>query len=160
MTEPEDISIGENHRRGISSALTLLDEMLCDFERWAKGAAACGPLYSESNDLGPKQRQTILEEIEILRAMLVDFRDTLALPRKVERVAASIWFRSSLFWETLVELESKHLRRYGAVPPVFAADFDPKVKFLIKHLEAIADAAHRTTDKRGRTRCNEQEKLP
>ena len=136
-------SLSENHRRGISSTLGLLDEMLCRFERWAKGDVAQGVLYQEHDTLSGSQRQAILKDIAALRRLMAELRDTLGLEIKAQDVAGAIWSQSLAFWEALVELEAKYLKRYGDLPEGFAKEFDPKVQRIIQHVIRIADAANR-----------------
>ena len=71
--------LSENHRRGISSTLVLLDEMLCRFERWAEGEAFTGVLYREHNTLSAKHRRRILKEIAALRNLQAEPRDLSSL---------------------------------------------------------------------------------
>lgn len=134
-----DISISDNHLRGIAATVILLDEMLCDFERWSKGCVMQGPLYREFDDLTPEQKQGILVEIEALRAQLSHLRDELGIEPKVHSVALTIWSKCAWFWSYLVELESKHLKGYGELPGDFAAWFDPKVEAMIERLNAISE---------------------
>ncbi|MBN1866693.1 hypothetical protein JW916_05330 [Candidatus Sumerlaeota bacterium] len=138
---PSGTFIGDNHRRGISVTLTLLDEILCRFERWTKGRTAEGPLYSERNDLSDDRKEVILAEIAAIRAVVVRLRDELALEPKTERISTLIWSQCAWFWESLVELESKHLRRYGELAPGFAAFFDPQVAELIERMDEISRIA-------------------
>jgi hypothetical protein len=137
--------ISDDHRRGISSTLVLLDEVLCRFERWAKNGTAKGPLYQERQDLSEEQRLAILDEIDSIRAAIADLRDELQLHRKVEGVATAIWFQCSWCWSLLVELESRRLKRYGELPAGFAAYFDPKVKVLIERMNAISEITYQIT---------------
>ena len=135
--------LSDNHRRGISSTLGLLDEMLCRFERWANGEAAKGVLYRERDTLTGKQRQSILKEIAVLREILRELRDSLGLEVKTQDIASAIWSESSAYWEALVELDAGHLRRYGDMPEGFADDFDPKVEMIVKGMIHVADIAGR-----------------
>lgn len=140
---PDMGEIGENHRRGIAVTLALLDEMLCDIERGARGMVMAGPIYRENDDLTSGQKDDILREIEALREHISGIRDALSLEPRVWNSSVSISSKCSCFWENLVELESRRLWRYGEVPEGFAAGFDPKVEALIRGLEAISRAARR-----------------
>ena len=149
MRRPKANAISDNHRRSISSTLGLLDERLCRFERWAKCRTAKGPLYEERDDLDEDQKQAILAQIAAARAILAEMRDELGLKQQEASVRKLIGSQCAWFWESLVELESKHLNRYGEVPAGFATCFDPKVKLLIECLEAISAIARRTAGREG-----------
>lgn len=59
-----------NHRRGITVALRMLDEMLCTFEAWARGRRVRSVLYEERNDLSEAQRRRLLAEVAAVRETL------------------------------------------------------------------------------------------
>ncbi len=141
MNDPSEIAIGANHRRGIGSALILMDEMLSRFDLWIDGAGADGLLYREDNDLDADQRSRIRAEIVAARRLLEMLRERLRIDPEVRSVSKLIWAQASWFWETLAELESRHLLRYGKLPPGFADFFDPQVKLLAERLDAISQLA-------------------
>jgi hypothetical protein len=142
----KDIPISENHRRSIAGTLGLLDEMLCRFEGWIHhGQRAKGVLYRESDTLTADQHIAIQSEIDALRKMLRELRDDLCLETKTQDVAIAIWSQTSAFWETLVQLGTRYLRRYGDMPEGFGEYFDPQVERMIEHVMRIAGAAGRRT---------------
>ena len=155
-SKPGHIEVGANHRRGITVALVLLDEMLCDFEKIACGGESSGVLYRERNNLSSHQRRELLGEIGQMRGLLQDVMSTLKLPPKIEDLQHQVWARSLAFWAVLVETLSKRLRRYGEVSSELATYLDPRVEKLIEHLTTIAgiaedscrDAAAATNDHR------------
>jgi hypothetical protein len=140
-------SISDNHRRGISSTLILLDEMLCRFERWAMGESVRGVLYHEVNDLTDRQRELILMVIEDLRAIMAELKESLSLKYRTQYIANTIWSESASFWVPLVELEPKHLKRYGAVPDDFVDYFAPKLSNLISNLNKIGKITQKQSPK-------------
>ena len=151
MSNSALIEMNENHRRGIGTTLRLFDAMLCRFEEWARGREVHSVFYHEKNGLSPEQRRRLIEEIEALRMLLVRFRDDLGLNPSVEYAENDIWGGCSGFWENLVELESKHLRRYGDVAPELSRYMDEHVPELIVGLERIL-AVLGSTDSKSRRR--------
>jgi hypothetical protein len=141
MTNTPFANLGENHRRAIGTVLVLLDEMLCDFEAYAKGRELHGLLYHQRNRLSPKQRQAILDEVGRIRAVLMELQESLGLNPRVEDVSQEIWGRGSMFWESLVETKTKYLRRYGETPPGIEQCLDPRIEAIIEHLDAITRIA-------------------
>jgi hypothetical protein len=130
-------TLSENHRRAIGTVAFMLDQMLCDFEAYAKGREFHGLLYHERNRLSPRERQAILDEAGRIRTVLKELQESLGLAPRVEDVSREIWGRGSMFWEGLVETETKYLRRYGETPPGLADYLDPKIETLIEHLDTI-----------------------
>jgi len=107
--------MSENHRRGISVTLGLLEQALCEFEEWAKGREVRSVLYEEHNDLAEGQREEILREVESMRRVLRQMKHFLDLKDICRSAKGEIWARCSALWEGLVELEGKYLKRYGEV---------------------------------------------
>ena len=131
----------ENHIRGISSTLTLLDEDLCEFDRWARGHEVKSVLYEVRNTLSAVQRQQIEERVAKMHVMLKEIRDTLNLEGSVTAVHKRIVSSCAVLWVSLVELESSRLRRYGDVPPGLGEYLDPKVRALNDDLRVISNVA-------------------
>jgi hypothetical protein len=134
--------VSDNHRRIIGVTLALLDEMLCQFERWIGGSHAESVLYVEHDALSDGQRRIIGEHLVSMRRVLGELRDQLDLPVRRHEVSAEIWSRASAFWENLAELGGKHLRGYGEPSPAMLAVLEPRVAQLIEALNAIVAATH------------------
>jgi len=139
MEHKRDIQITENHKRGINSALCLLDEMLCEFEQYARGRESHSVFYQEQNMLSAKQKNQLLREIEVMRVLLREVKDTLGLKGKVESVPRKISSHCSSFWEVLVETAGKYLKRYGDVSPELFEFLDPRMEQLIEHLQCLSE---------------------
>lgn len=137
-------SLSDNHRRGISSTLWVLDEMLCQFERWARGVTCEGVVFGEHDDMSEDQARAILAEVTSMRAVMTELREDLALKHRKKSAVKSISAQCSWFWESLVDLKSQRLGRYGDVPQDFAAYFDPRIQVLIDHLHSIAESSRRS----------------
>ncbi len=137
------ISISDNHRRAIGSTLRALDELLFLFERWMRDPPAQGPLYREKDTLTEGQKSEVRAEIKALRSLIAEMRDVLGLEPRTEDLSGAIWSRSVAWWEALVELESRHLRRYGDMPESLADYIDPRARRMLEHLQSIAEKARR-----------------
>ena len=135
------LEIGENHHRGIGTALVFLDENLCEFEKLVKSNGIKSVLYSEKNVFSPGQRKKILFEIEVIRKILKELKDTLKLNERVNEIDSTIWGHCSGLWEVLVETESKYLKRYGEIPPGLPDYLDPKIAEIIESIKKISSVA-------------------
>jgi len=133
------IALGDNHRRGIGTALLLLDRMLCEVEEYARGREARSVLYIERNALSADQKTSLLAEITQMRDLLRELKDGLGLEAETEDVARKIWGQGSTFWEVLVETKSRYLKGYGQPPPQLAEYLDPRIDVLIEHLRNLTD---------------------
>jgi hypothetical protein len=141
MTRPEFHDLSESHKRSIGTACLLLDEMLCEFEQFARGREVRSVFYVERNRLSPRQKERLLAEIQRVRDVLRELKETLGLRVEPQDIVQRVWGSSSAFWEVLVETESKHLRRYGKMPQDFGQYLDPRVETLIQHLRNISRIA-------------------
>jgi hypothetical protein len=132
--------LNHGQRRSIATTLAVLDEALCECERWATGREVKSVFYSEYNRLTARQRAKVQSEAAKLREVLLELKDALNLEGKVKDAAQSIWAQCSSLWVDLVHLDTKHLRRYGDLPPSLAEYLDKRVAALIGHVNAISDA--------------------
>ena len=119
---------------------------MCEFERWAKGTAVDSILYKVVNPLSAWQKESIMEQILEIRNILEIIRSELDLQVRTMRVDKIILSSCSSLWANLVELESKHLRRYGIPPPELADYMDAKVKGLNDHLQTIVKIVNSRND--------------
>jgi len=132
--------MNDAHKRGISITLTILDETICEMEKWANGREVQSVFYRERNTLSSRQRQQILSEIAQMRSLLRELQETLGLEPTVQDAAAAIRGKCSGLWEHIVELKAKHMRRYGEVPADLNEYLDPRAEQLIQGILHILDA--------------------
>jgi hypothetical protein len=131
--------MSESHIRGISTALSLLDKALCEFDEWGKGKEVRSVLYEVRNPLSLEQQRGISELICEMQTILREVRETLNLEGTIRSVDKIILGSCSVHWVSLSELEGRHLRRYGVLPPGLAEYLDPKAALLIEKLRDIAN---------------------
>ena len=74
-----------------------------------------------------------------MKGILEEIRDTLHLEVTTRSSDRMITSSCSVLWTSLVELESRHLRRYGVVPTGLAEYVDPRVETLNARLQRVAD---------------------
>ena len=130
-------AMSELHNRGVSIALALLDETLCNLELWAKGREAHGVLYHEHNALSPQEREGVLSAVRQIREVLEEVRKKLSLDPKIQDVASMIWGWAWTTMEPVEELQGRFLRRYGEPPAELVRYLDPKVARLCELLGTI-----------------------
>jgi hypothetical protein len=87
----------------------------------------------------------LLEEVEAIREVLRDLRDTLGLKRSVRQARHDIATRCSMLWEMLIELEPKYLQRYGRWPEAVLELLQARVSELQGRLEAIGQIVRGST---------------
>jgi len=148
MATQRHIALSDNHRRAITTTLTLLDERLCEFEQIAHGREVQSLLYREQNDLSAAERKRLLQEIARAHQTIREIRDTLLLEPVVHVLSRQLRGASSSLWETLIETQSKRLRGYGKVPRALAQYLDPNLERLIDCVLTINSVAEGHKDDR------------
>ncbi len=128
--------LSDNHRRSLSTTLALVDEALCEFEQWARGREQQSVFYCETNSLDEGQRREILIQIERIREVFAELKDSLNLRASTRDAANSIWGQCS-------EIKGRHLKRYGNLPADFDEYIDPKASLMIGMLDRILAAVKR-----------------
>ena len=83
-------------------------------------------------------------EIGELRNVLQRTKEELDLEERVQDAASDVWSRSAASRETVMELDSGHLRRYGAVPLEVARVMDATVPRLLDGFDRLVAALRRT----------------
>ncbi|MBW1980498.1 MAG: hypothetical protein JRJ12_04705 [Deltaproteobacteria bacterium] len=139
MANIRALGLTENHRRGITTTLRLLDQALCGVCQWAEGREVRSVFYQESNRLTATQRENILATVSSMQEKLLHIREDLQLEPHVQSVADSIRGQCLILWTSLVELESGRLARYGKIPAELPDYLDPKNKVLVEHLKGIME---------------------
>jgi len=139
MNDKPMVEMNANQRRGITVSLGLLDQALCEIRQWAEGREFQSVLYRERNDLSPQQRAKILTLIGEIQEIISDVKDSFTLNERIIEAVRSIRGHSSILWEQVLELQSRRLRRYGAVSPSLAEYLDPKVEGITQRLLHLSD---------------------
>jgi len=138
MAERNETGLSEAHKRSFAATLALVDGALCEFERWASGHSAKGVMFEEVNDLSPRKRRELLAGVLSVRKAIGELRGKLGLQPERASVSHKIWVLCSGFWEPLVELESPHLKRFGALPVKQAQELDILVTRINRQFQGIS----------------------
>ncbi len=107
------------------------------------GTTVRSVLYEIRNTLSEDQRRLIAEEVAEMKSILREIRSTLDLEASVRYVDKMILGSCSVLWVSLAELDGRHLRRYGEVPPGLAEYLDPQVDALNDRLRSIGEIVAR-----------------
>ncbi|MGB9642941.1 MAG: hypothetical protein ACP5JO_01030 [Candidatus Ratteibacteria bacterium] len=131
--------LGSNHKRAISTTLTMLDELLVAIEKWVNGSQYQSVLYEEKNDLSASQRKSLKKQILALRGYLDTVKKDLGFTKTTQSALNDIWSRVAAFRENVMELGAKHLKRYGALSSETAEYMDNISEKLLLQLDGILE---------------------
>lgn len=131
------IEVGPNHRRGITSTLAYLDEILCDIEQMLDRGEYRSEFYIERNTLSELQKQKVKAEIVAIRQVLAEVRKRLALEPVTRDVGTFISGSCMMQWESLIELQGRYLKRFGTPSKALVDFLDPISEEIVRHLDQI-----------------------
>lgn len=137
----DKIIIRQSHKRAISVTLTLFDEALCGFDRWAQGQEVRSVFFRILNPLSEEQRKNLSIELAELRKLLMEIQDYLELDSTVDSAVKMIVGQCAVLWPSIVELEGRYLKGYGEVPTALEEYLNPRASQLIEGLRRISQIA-------------------
>ena len=128
----------DQHRRGISVTLVMLDQNLCRIARWAEGREAQSVMFEERNELRPDQRIQLLEQVTELRAKIAQIKECCGLKEEAASVVNSIFTICFGLRDDLVDLEPAFMRRYGELSAELADFLDGASKEILQRMDSLA----------------------
>lgn len=137
----DKIILRQSHKRAISVTLTLFDEALCGFDRWAQGQEVRSVFFQILNSLSEEQRRNLTIELAALRNLLTEIRDYLELKTTIDNSASMIVGQCAVLWPSIVELEGRYLKGYGDVPAALEEYLTPRANELNEGLRRISQIA-------------------
>jgi hypothetical protein len=129
--------LSESHRRRITITLTLLDEALARFEKWAQGQEVRSILYIEKNTLAPNERAKLLSDISGIKHIIMELREDLVLEASPQDIAKYIRAHCYLLWVDIMEITGKYLRGFGEPSQELADYLDPRANSIMHYLDDI-----------------------
>jgi hypothetical protein len=129
--------LGESHRSRIRITLTILDEALAKFTKWAQGQEVRALLYAEDNDLSPRQQEELLAAVAGIRRIMKELHEDLALETQPKSVTRAIRASCYVLWVDVLEMTGKYLRGFGEPSPQLVDYLDPKAHQILQYLDHI-----------------------
>jgi hypothetical protein len=131
------LELSEHHRRAVGVGLSCVDGMLCGIEAWLGGRAAHGVLYWERNDLPAQRHGPMRQRVAEVRELLAEARDRLGLEGIEVLASADTWSRLCVHRDTVCEMDAKHLRGYGELPPAVGRYMDGLSCRLLRAIDLL-----------------------
>jgi len=126
----EHIPLSENHRRSISAAILMIEKLILEIETLLVHPAI-GSMYNVIEDIETKGEfdQTI-KLIEDIKAYVSILKEKYQLTPDTTRLRWFIEVRKTKIWEILGNIRSGKMKRYGAFPAEYIAEFDQDMRKL------------------------------
>ncbi len=133
------LKLGENHKRAVSTTLTMFDELLVLIEKWIDGQQYRSILYEELNDIGPAHRNGLKKEIARLKGYLNTVKKQLCIRGTKQSAINDIWSRCAVFRENIMELEARHMKRYGPLSQEASDYLNNLSRVLLSGIDSILE---------------------
>ncbi len=117
-------------RRSVTTTLRDFEISLRRALLWLEGQHTNGILYHDALNLSDLQRARIRQTIEVALEEIDALCDLLRLNSEEQEAGSLIRSEMTIAWANLLDIQSKKLRRYGAVDPQVAEVLDPRVRNL------------------------------
>jgi len=143
----DKIHLSEPYVRAITSALSIIEEMLNEMEALitSKGIPS---LFTEiKNTLSADAKKRAFAKISEMKARISNIKETLTLPETSIRNTTLILSRNGKIWELLCDLQTKRLKSYGKTPEGLVDFLDPIIAELISATEEIPEILKARTRK-------------
>src|ERR1035438_344773 len=107
--------LNPNQRRGLTTALCVMEEMLCGIEQKLTGSPSRGVLYKLRDDLPTQVKEELLKKIALFRERIETMTGEFALESRNKDISKGIRGNLAYGWEVLQGTKASHLKGYGAV---------------------------------------------
>ncbi len=134
----EELHLEEAHKRGLTSALLYIEELLSEIESALHNKK--GVFFESINNLNSSQNEKIKYKKKEMLQEIEKIKETLQLEKKEIISSHTISSRCVAIWETLCDMESQKLKRYGTLQKEISDYLDPIIKNLKKYNEEILDS--------------------
>ena len=131
------IKLTENHKRSLTSALTIIEQMLFDLEI----SLTCqqkGCCYEVEKDLSDEIIQKNMEVINDARKSLCLLATKYDAGKFKQSLRKIINAKRTRIWEVLMDMKPKKQKGFGEFPPELANEFNHDIEFLLSVTEKIS----------------------
>ncbi|MCL5674702.1 MAG: hypothetical protein M1501_03010 [Candidatus Omnitrophica bacterium] len=137
--EKERFHLYEPHKRSITSSLCYVEELLSEIESSLYNKK--GIFFETINNINGPQCEKIKFLIKNIIHEIEKVKKELHLEKNKIMGSNVISSRCVAIWETLHDMESQKLKKYGNIQKEFSEYFDPIVKKLLEYNEEILTAS-------------------
>jgi len=128
--------LGENHRRSLTSALTIVEQLLNEIEGTLAGrlSSCCVELV---DDITEEEKSHNREVIIEARRQICILAEKYRTNRRKQSIRRIIDAKKTRIWEVLIDTRAKRQKSYGAFPNELVAEYDGDINGLLKITDKI-----------------------
>lgn len=132
---PEEL-LGENHRRSLTSALTIVEQLLNELEGTlaSRLSSCCVELV---DDITEEEKNHNREVIKEARRQIWILAGKYRTNRRKQSIRRIIDAKKTRIWEVLIDTRAKRQKSYGAFPKELVAEYDGDIDGLLKITDKI-----------------------
>lgn len=128
--------LGENHRRSLTSALTIVEQLLIEIEDALTGgiSSCCVEMV---DDIPEAEKHHNREVINEARRQICILAEKYRTNRRKQSIRRTIDAKKTKIWEVLIDTRAKRQRSYGVFPKELVEEYDGDVDRLLKITDKI-----------------------
>lgn len=133
---PKKIILGENHRRSLTSSLTIVEQLLIEIEDSLinKPKVCCNELV---NDVSNENIIHDLEVINAAREQICNLAAKYSINRRKQSLQRVLDAKKTKIWEVLCNSKAKRQRGFGEFPKELVQEYDNDIDSLLTIAERI-----------------------
>lgn len=128
--------LGENHRRSLTSALTIVEQLLNEIEGLfaARLSSCCVEMIDDIPEENKNHNQEVINEA---RRQICILAEKYRTDRRKQSIRRIIDAKKTSIWEVLIDTRAKRQKSYGAFPKELVAEYDGDINGLLKITDKI-----------------------
>jgi len=134
--KPGKIKLPENHRKSLTSALIMVEQMLSELENSIVQQQE-GCCFAIVNDIGAETSQHNLEVIKEARRQLCVLASKYGAGKYNQSLRKIINAKKTRIWEILCDIKSKKQKSFGEFPKELVREYDSDIEELLAVTEKI-----------------------
>jgi len=133
---PEKITLGENHRRSLTSSLTIVEQLLNEIEDslLSKPEACCVELVNDVSE------ENIIHDIEVIneaREQICNLAAKYNINRRKQSLQRVMDAKKTKIWEVLCDSKARRQKGFGVFPKELVQEYDNDIDNLLTIAEKI-----------------------
>jgi hypothetical protein len=128
--------LSENHRRSLSSALMIVEQMLIEMEELMviRKNSCC---FKITDDIEPEDRDHNLEIIGKAREQICKLAEKYGANKQNQSLSRSLNAKKTKVWEILCDIKAKKQKGFGEFPKDLIKDYDSDIEYIMTITDKI-----------------------
>jgi len=129
--------LNDSQRRGLSTALSVFEEMLFEVEQVLQNKSYRGFLQEVEDDISSPVKDALRENMLLIKNTVNHLADSFKLEKRTVNTGRQVIGKLFYCLELLDNVQAKRLRRYGGIADGLEDVLDPQINTLISSITAL-----------------------